>query len=47
MITKQHRSPHGGKIRTVSLKFRSNVRLVGAVFVVFSSLGIGVLCQCQ
>jgi len=37
MITKQQRSPHGGKIRTVSLKFTSNFRLVGAVFV-YSSL---------
>jgi len=37
MITKQHRSPHGGKIRTVSLKLTSNFRLVGAMFV-YSSL---------
>jgi len=37
MIAKRHHSPHGGKIRTVSLKFTSNVHLVGAVFV-YSSL---------
>jgi len=37
MITKQQRSPHGGKIRTVSIKLTSNFRLVGAVFV-YSSL---------
>jgi len=37
MVTKQHRSPHVGKIHTVSLKLTANFRLVGAMFV-YSSL---------
>jgi len=37
MVTKQHRSPHVGKIRTVSLKLTSNFHLVGVMFV-YSSL---------